>query len=408
MKYDVAVIGAGPAGATAAKFLSQSGLKVVLIEKKNLPRDKPCGGALSLHHLKRFKYLGGKRRGLIGGCPSYGVKVYSPSLEAVAEYTYSEPQVLLVLRKEFDQVLVDLALDSGTELRNNTVKDVTVTPDAVKITVDGGQVIESELVVGADGANSVVGKKTGLNPAWEKWQVTICAVNEVQVGESVVEEFVGSQRPLHIFSFNDFFGYGWLFPKREHLNVGIGGPLSLTKDIYNMFVRLVRILKDKELIPRDFQNSGFKARFAPVSGIIRKPYGDRVVLCGDAAGCSNPLNGEGIYYAMASGQIASETIIRALENGDVNSKGLSGYRTDLMEDFGYDHEIALNLQRQAMITWPLMENAVGLARADEYLLMKAIDHGLGKISTSQFLLESGARFPISCMKYAMQGLSCKR
>ena len=79
-----------------------------------------------------------------------------------------------------------------------------------------------------------------------------------------------------------------------------------------------------------------------------------------------------------------------------------------MEDFGYDHEISLNLQRQAMNTWPLMENAVRLARADKYLLMKAIDHGLGKISTSQFLLESGARLPISCLKYAMQGLDCKR
>lgn len=326
----------------------------------------------------------------------------------MAGYTYSEPQVLLVLRKKFDKVLVDMALDSGTELRNNTVKDVIITPDAVKITVDDGQVFESELVVGADGVNSVVGKKTGLNSAWKKWQVVICAVNEAPVGESVVEEHVGSQRPLHIFSFNDFFGYGWLFPKREHLNVGIGGPLSLTKGISNMFVRLVRILKEMELIPKDFQNSRFRTHIAPVSGIIRKPYGDRVVLCGDAAGCSNPLNGEGIYYAMASGQIASETILKAVENGDVNSTGLSGYQTALMEDFGYDHEIALNLQRQAMNTWPLMEYAVGLAGADEHLLMKAIDHGLGKISTSQFLLESGARFPISCLMYAMQGLCCKR
>lgn len=60
MKYDVAVIGAGPAGATAARFLSQSGLTVALVEKEDLPRDKPCGGALSLQHLKRFKYLEGK------------------------------------------------------------------------------------------------------------------------------------------------------------------------------------------------------------------------------------------------------------------------------------------------------------------------------------------------------------
>ena len=399
MKYDVAVIGAGPAGATAARFLSQSNLRVVLVEKEDLPRDKPCGGLLSMQHIKRFEYLNGKKDA-IAGCPSYGVRVYSPSLETVAEYTCSEPQVLLVLRKKFDQALVDMALDSGTELRYNKVKDVIVTPGAVKTKVDGGQVIESELVVGADGVNSVVGRKTGLNSGWSEWQVAICAVNETRVSESIVEEHVGSQRPLHIFFFNDLFGYGWLFPKKEHLNVGIGGLLSMTKDIPNIFTRLVRTLKEMGLIPRNLQNSRFKTHLVPVTGIVRRTYGDRVVLCGDAAGCSSPLTGEGVYYAMASGQIASRTILKAIEDGDVNSTGLSGYQTALMEDFGLDHWISLNFQRQAMYMWPLIEYAVELAGADEHLLMTALDCWLGRIPITQFLLESSMRLPISSLMHA--------
>jgi len=96
MRYDVAVVGAGPAGATVARFLSKNGLTVALVEKEELPRNKPCGGALSLHHLKKFKYLDVKSN-KIHGSPSYGVKIYSNSL-ARAGYTYSNPQLLMVLR----------------------------------------------------------------------------------------------------------------------------------------------------------------------------------------------------------------------------------------------------------------------------------------------------------------------
>jgi flavin-dependent dehydrogenase len=219
-----------------------------LVEKEALPRAKPCGGALSLQHLKRFKYLDNKIEE-INGCPSYGVKVYSPSLETVAGYTYPEPQLLMVLREKFDQVLVDGALDSGAELRHNTVKDVTITQDTAVLTVDGGERIVSKVVVGADGVNSVVAKKTGLNSGWSKWQVALCAVNDVKVGEGIVEEYVGIERPLNVFLLNDLFGYGWLFPKKEHLNVGIGGLLSKTKNISNIYKTLVRLLKDPSPLP---------------------------------------------------------------------------------------------------------------------------------------------------------------
>lgn len=400
--YDVAVVGAGPAGATAGRFLSKCGLTVALIEKEELPRDKPCGGALSVHHLKRFKYLDAKSDE-INGCPSYGVKIYSNSL-ARAGYTYSNPQLLMVLRDKFDQVLVDMAMDYGAELKRNRVKDVKVTPNAAKLVLDGGHVIESRLVVGADGVNSVVAKKTGLNSGWSKWQVAINALNEIYVGESVIEEYIGSQRPLHIFMLNTLFGYGWLFPKKEHFNIGIGGLSAKTKNTSDIFVRFVRLLKEMKLIPNGLQDGKFKAHLVPVSGVLNKVYGDRVVLCGDAAGSSSPLNGEGVYYAMASGQIASRTILKALEEGDVMSSGLSGYQTELMEDFGFDHEVALNLQRQALYTWPLMGYAVDLVKSDERLLRTSIDYGLGKISSNQFLLESGLRLPISTLIFAMRGL----
>ncbi len=101
--------------------------------------------------------------------------------------------------------------------------------------LDGGKVLESKLVVGADGVNSVVAKKTGLNSGWSKWQVAINALEEIYVGESVVEEYIGSQRPLHIFMLNNLFGYGWLFSKKEHFNIGIGGLSSPKPRIYRIY-----------------------------------------------------------------------------------------------------------------------------------------------------------------------------
>jgi geranylgeranyl reductase family protein len=401
MRYDVAVVGAGPAGATVARFLSKSGLTVALVEKEELPRDKPCGGALSIHHLKRFKYLDGKGDEL--GCPSYGVKIYSNSLVR-AGTTYSDPQLLMVLRDKFDKALVDMAQDYGAELKHNWVKDVSVTQDGANLVLDGGKVLKSRLVVGADGVNSVVAKKTGLNSGWSKWQVAINALEEIYVGESVIENYIGSQRPLHIFMLNNLFGYGWLFSKKEHFNIGVGGLSAKTKNISDVFFGFVRLLKKMKLIPKDLQNSKFKAHLVPTSGVLNKVFGDRVVLCGDAAGTSSPLNGEGVYYAMVSGQIASSLILKALEEGNVMSSGLKGYQKELMEDFGFDHEVALNLQRQALSTWPLMGYAVDLVRSDERLLRTSIDYGLGKISSDQFLLESGLRLPFSSLLSAVRAL----
>jgi geranylgeranyl reductase family protein len=402
MRYDVAIVGAGPAGATTARFLAKSGLKVALVEKEELPRDKPCGGALSIHHLKRFKYLD-DRYNQVSGYPSYGVKLYFNSYKA-GEYIYSEPQALMVLRDKFDKALVDMALDWGAELKQNRVKDVVVTSDAAKLFLDKGNVINSTLVVGADGVNGIVAKKTGLNLGWSKWQIAICALKEIYVGENVIEEYIGSQRPMQIFISSDIFGYGWIFPKKEHLNIGIGGLSSKTKNVSASFVRFIRLLKKMKLIPTDIKDGKFKAYSVPVTGLLKKVHADRVVLCGDAAGSSSPTYGEGVYYAMTSGQIASEVVLEALDEENVFSDGLSSYRKKLMEDFGFDHESALNLQRQALNVWPLMGYAVDLVKNDKHLLRTSIDYGLGKISSNQFLLESSLRLPISTLISAIRGL----
>ena len=105
MKYEVVVVGAGPAGSTAAKFLSEKGVKVLLVDKSKFPRDKPCGGGLPARVLKRFEYI----KDLIDSY-SYGSYAYSPSLKFKMEFQQNDPFVAMILRNKFDYGLVKLAL----------------------------------------------------------------------------------------------------------------------------------------------------------------------------------------------------------------------------------------------------------------------------------------------------------
>ena len=106
MKFDVTVVGAGPAGSTTAKFLAEKGVKVLLIDKDRFPRDKPCGGGIPLRTLKRFRYL--KEEDDLIDSYSYGGYAYSPSLKYRVELQKNEPPLAMVIRKKFDHGFIVL------------------------------------------------------------------------------------------------------------------------------------------------------------------------------------------------------------------------------------------------------------------------------------------------------------
>jgi len=337
MKYDVAVVGAGPAGSTAAKYLAEKRINVVLLDKNKFPRDKPCGGGLPSHVWKRFPYV--KTEDIIESY-SYSGCAYSPSLKYKAVLKKDDPIVGMVLREKFDNKLVEFALDKGADLIDGeTVKNIKILKDKARLILDDKKEIDAEIVVGADGVWSIIADKLGLAPPKGR-TIGVCMFQEYDLGEETVNRFFGNEKMCFIhLRFQDMMGYGWVFPKKQHLNIGVGRirpdvEQSKSKtSLSTIYKEYIKTLKKTNIIPGDLTVGKCKGGALPIAP-LKKTYSDRVLLCGDAAGFLNPLSGEGIYYAMSSGQIAADVIAESLEKGDNSEIFLSSYQTRWMNDFG--------------------------------------------------------------------------
>ena len=339
MKYDVIVVGAGPAGSTAAKCLAEKGRKVALIDKKKFPRDKPCGGGLPTRVLKRFPYT----VDLIDSI-SYGSITYSSSLKYKFKIMRDKPLIATVLRKNFDNGLVKIALAKGVDfLENKTVKDIKIENGKAAAILDDGTKLESNILIGADGVRSIIAEKANLAKKTE--DICLCILEEQQMTEKQLDKLFTDKRLVHIFiKTRGLSGYGWVFPKKNYLNIGIGEfetvhngtkPKTNLKDVFENYIE---ILKEKKILPKNFTIKNLQGGALPIFP-LQKTYSDRLLLCGDAAGFINPITGEGIYYAMVSGEIAANISAKALENGDASEKVLSEYQKIWQNDFGKDLKI---------------------------------------------------------------------
>ena len=339
MKYDVIVVGAGPAGSTAAKCLAEKGIKVALIDKKKFPRDKPCGGGLPTRVLKRFPYT----VDLIDSI-SYGSVTYSSSLRYKFKIMRDKPLIATVLRKNFDNGLVKVALAKGVDfLENKTVKDIKIDDGKATAILDDGTQLESSILIGADGVRSVIAEKANL--AKKTDDICLCILEEQQMTEKQLDKLFSNKRVVHIFiKTRGISGYGWVFPKKNYLNIGIGefetdhNGTKPKKNLKEVFENYIEILKEKKILPKNFIIKNLQGGTLPIFP-LQKTYSDHILLCGDAAGFINPITGEGIYYAMVSGQIAANISAKALENGDTSEKVLSEYQKIWQNDFGKDLKI---------------------------------------------------------------------
>ena len=336
IKYDVIVVGAGPAGSTAAKFLSEKGVKVLLIDKSRFPRSKPCGGGLPIRVLNRFEYI--KDNDLIENY-SFGGVVHSSYMKYRIEIEKDDYIVAMVLREKFDFGLVKLSIDSGAIFKDGMeVKDIKILKDKVKIFLNDGTSVDAEIVIGADGVWSTVAKKSGLSQKHKSAEM--CIFQEYHVGKETLDKYFSKKRRIHV-NLLGTAGYGWVFPKNEHLNIGVGEikpkgkKLKGKTNLKEIFRNYICILKENNIIPNNLKIGEIQGGALPVS-LLEKTYSDRVILCGDAGGFINPISGEGIYYAMASGEIAAKVIVDALKSGDTSGRFLSRYQKIWKNDFGKD------------------------------------------------------------------------
>jgi len=344
--YDVVIVGAGPAGSTAAKVLAEQGRTVLLIDKDQFPRDKPCGGGLTAKVLEEFPYI--KKHNLIESY-SYGGYVYANTMNNKVEIKKDKPIMATVIRKTFDAGLVKLAVDQGcTFLEGKKVIDVFFSKDTVKTQIETGETFESKVIIGADGIWSLIRKKAGLDPPQK--QLAVSLFNEYKLDESIIDQYFSTERYGHLhLKLNDLAGYGWVFSKKNHINIGIGEMkpyhASTKKNLKPLFQMYIQKLKEARIIPDIIPSDAIRGAALPTQP-IPKTYGDKILLCGDAAGLINPITGEGIHYAMYSGRIAAHVIDNALEQNNTSTSFLSKYESQWKQAFGKDIKLFLQVAKQ--------------------------------------------------------------
>lgn len=299
--FDVAIIGSGPAGASAAIKLAENGISTVIIEKETLPRYKTCGGGFAYRGRRKMPFdvsdvVEKEFFRLDAFFKKAGVHVFSER---------TEPIISMVMRDDFDKFLVDKAKEKGiTLLEDHKLKNITFEENIVLHTTQGD--INAKFVIAADGVLSATAKLTG----WEETRLLIPALEyEVEVHKDDFERLSKSVR----LDFDAIpKGYGWSFPKKNHLSIGLVSFRKLKVDFKQLYREyLTDTLGIKEVISE--QMYGFQIPVSPrTDGFVKK----NVFLVGDAAGFADPLSAEGISNAIFSGVMAAEALIE----GDLDSK----------------------------------------------------------------------------------------
>ncbi|MBI2444874.1 NAD(P)/FAD-dependent oxidoreductase [Candidatus Micrarchaeota archaeon] len=368
--YDVIIAGGGPGGSTAASFLGQAGVRVLVLEKAQFPRDKTCGDAISGKSMGVLRKLGlvdevrnapnARIEGVIFSAPN-GKTVNIPF---PARPDHSAPG-FCCRRLVYDNILFQNAKKHAEVLEKHSVNDVIVENGfvvgvkATDLATNQQKEFRAKVVIGADGSQSIVATKMGRLDTPEKHHCTALRLyykNVKDVTANIELHFVDSVLP----------GYFWIFPLENGLcNVGIG---MVTSDMKKNKVNLRQVTLDAIA-----KHPMFKARFegaeavGPIQGWTlpfgshhRKPYGNGFLLVGDAASLIDPFTGEGIGNAMTSGLIASQVITEALKKGDVSEATLKQYDDKLWNEIGPELNTSYKLQKVGRIT-PLLNFVVGKA-----------------------------------------------
>ena len=328
--HDIAIIGAGPAGAACALALRGSGLRVLLLDKAAFPRDKICGDAIPGHALKALRRLDPAYPDALAHLqPRDDVRrsrLVAPSGRALTLAwklpTFNSP------RLAFDDALLALVRQhTTTEIRESaSLKDLTIDAEAAHLRLSTGEEITARLVIGCDGANSVVGRKllpAPLDRAHHCAGVRAYFENVGGVEAGMTEFFLSADH---------LAGYLWLFPVGHGIcNVGLG-MLSETVAAHKLDLR--------QLLPQQLaSHPALAGRFAqarmlgPVQGFglplgggrVRPLSGGRFMLCGDAASLIDPLQGHGIDTAIQSGILAAEQALRCLKKDDFSAAAMQQY-----------------------------------------------------------------------------------
>lgn len=303
-KYDAIVVGAGPGGATTAYGLARSGMRTLLIDKARLPRYKTCGGGVTEKVVRTLPFSIDPVVERVVRKVDFSWKMGDPFL---AES--KKPLVHMVQRSKFDHFLVERAVEAGAELMDGTTVKEATTDEHGALVRTGKESFAAEYLVGADGATGRVARGLGL---MQNRQAMPAIESEIEADPDTMA-YWHDTLGLDLGSLHA--SYGWVFPKDGHLSVGVGG--------YPFLEKFGTLLKEYDEAHTRARVPGIRRVIATHGYLLpmRRPgepiQKGRALLVGDAAGLVETFTGEGIYWAVRSGQIAARSIVDSAQTGRV-------------------------------------------------------------------------------------------
>jgi len=381
--YDTIICGAGPSGSVAARTLALAGHSVLILDKDDFPRDKPCGGGLC-PHIREFEYFFQELPEILESTCQRGI-IYSENGKFNADSGVLDVVFYNIRRQNFDHKLVQLAQREGAELRKEMVSGIDIQKDGVTVSTRDGESFRGRTVIGATGANdrlkNMIAKENGFSDQIKKGMATIM-VKEFEVDEEFIIEKMGAEKTAVIqLKPAGMPGYGWIFTKKGILNIGYGSYNNNIRKIdpKQEFQNLLEVFKKRDLVPQDLRVTDFQAAPLPLWRGYPITYTTRGLITGDAAGFVSPLSGECIYYAMDSGVIAGETLAELLKRDTLDKGALKLYQDRWYERWGRDLEVLQRFQKWLM-RFPNL--AIKIARKDKELLNLLIQLFMGSVSAA--------------------------
>ena len=314
--YDAIVVGAGPAGSTCAYRLASAGASVLLLDRARFPRDKPCGGAVTARALRELPVE-------IDDVVERMVSCFELRLRHSRGFSRAAPTPLAYMtqRRHLDGYLLARAVEVGAELREGA--------GASEIRQGGVDDDRADVVIGADGANGIC--RRPLASALE-YRHAVALEGNLPRDSTSFRRY--AERLVFEFGMIPG-GYGWVFPKGDHLNVGVGGWKS---EAPRLRTHLARLCHAHGFEPAALENvRGHHLPFRTRRSALAR---GRIALIGDAAGVADPLSGDGIYEAALSAKLAAKHTLRIL----------AGEQTSFHD---YARELSAVLAPLMRISWPL-------------------------------------------------------
>lgn len=327
--FDIIICGAGPAGCTAALALGSSSLKLAVIEKRSFPREKVCGDAIPAFipkvldsidpvYAEAFERMAEKQK--VNKCD-----IISPGMNHL-QLSFPE-NGYICKRIVFDSFLLDLVcnLSNTTIFGETTVINVVAKNDGVEAMTDKGIILTARLIIGCDGANSIVSRSlTGKEKDFGSCSSAVRAYFRNISGTS------SDTFEIH-FLRNILPGYFWIFPLPDNtFNVGLGTPASfVSKKSMNLRKELLTVVEKVPYLGVRFSKaeliSEIGGSLLPLWIKKGKISGAGYMLCGDAAALANPVTGSGIGQAMQSGRYAGWQALQCFKKNDFSADFIKSY-----------------------------------------------------------------------------------